>query len=126
VLTRILAVAAGGALGAVTRYLASGWVARSAQSVFPFGTLAVNVTGALVLGAIMGSAASGRFLLSPTTRTFLTIGILGGYTTFSTFSYETIEALRVGDLRVAFGNLAATLLLGLSACWIGLKLGERL
>lgn len=125
-LIRVLVVAAGGALGTAARYLISGWVARLAQSSFPFGILLINVSGALVLGGVMGATASGRFLLSPTTRSFLTIGILGGYTTFSTFSYETVEALRAGDLRVAVGNLAATLGLGLAACWLGLKLGERL
>ncbi len=127
-LMRSLAVAAGGAIGAASRYLISGWVAHLArQSSFPFGTLIVNTTGAFVIGIVMGStAAGGRFLLGPTARTFLTIGILGGYTTFSTFSYETIEALRLGDMRAALGNVAATVVVGIAACGLGLALGERL
>lgn len=125
---RSLAVAVGGAIGAVSRYLISGWVAHlTRESPFPLGTLVVNATGAFVLGIVMGSTASGgRFLVGPTARTFLTIGILGGYTTFSTFSYETIEALRLGDMRVALGNVAATVVVGIAACGLGLALGERL
>lgn len=127
-LMRSLAVAVGGAIGAVSRYLISGWVAHlTRESPFPFGTLVVNATGAFVLGIIMGGTVSGgRFLMGPTARTFLTIGILGGYTTFSTFSYETIEALRLGDMRVALGNVAATVIVGIAACGLGLALGERL
>lgn len=124
---RSVAVAVGGALGAVSRYLLSGWVAHlTGESLFPFGTLVVNTSGAFVLGVIMGGAGSGRFLVPPTVRTLLTIGILGGYTTFSTFSYETVEALRVGDIRVALANVGATVILGLAACWAGLSVGERL
>jgi CrcB protein len=126
-LIRSAAVACGGALGAVSRYILSGLVAHlSNESPFPLGTLVVNTSGAFVLGIVMGSAVSGRFVVSPTVRTFLTIGVLGGYTTFSTFSFETLEALRVGDIRVALVNIGATVLLGLAACWAGLALGENL
>jgi CrcB protein len=128
VLIRSLAVAVGGAVGAVSRYLVSGWFAHlTRESAFPLGTLVVNATGAFVLGVVMGSTSTGgRFLVGPTARTFLTIGILGGFTTFSTFSYETVEAFRVGDMRVAFANVAATLVVGIAACGLGLALGERL
>ncbi len=126
-LSRVLAVAAGGAAGAVLRYGVSGWVSRLTQaSSFPFGTLAVNLLGAFVLGAVLGSTATGRFLLSPGLRTLVTVGVLGAFTTFSTFTYETVEALRVGDLRVALLNVAVSLAAGLLACWLGLVAGERL
>jgi fluoride exporter len=126
-LIRSLAVALGGAVGAVSRYLLSGWVAHlTRESQFPFGTLAVNTSGAFILGVIMAGAGSGRLLVPPTVRTLLTIGVLGGYTTFSTFSYETLAALRVGDVRVALANVGVTVILGLAACWAGLVVGEGL
>lgn len=122
---RLAAVALGGALGAVGRYLLSGWVAHlTRESPFPYGTLSVNLLGALVLGFVMGATTSGRMALSGNARAFLTIGILGAFTTFSTFSYETVQALRLGDLKVGFANLAVSLVLGLAACWLGLKLGR--
>jgi len=125
--TKILAVAAGGALGAVGRYLVSGWTSRLAPgSSFPWGTLAVNVSGAFVLGIVMAATTSGRLSVSPLARTFVTIGLLGAFTTFSTFSYETLEALRVRHWGVGIGNIAASLALGLAACWIGLAVGDRL
>ena len=124
---RILAVAAGGAAGAVARYALSGWVAFSTRtSPFPWGTLSVNVAGAAVLGLVMGAVTSGRLVLPPALRDFLTIGLLGAFTTFSTFSYETVQAARLGYDRVAATNVAASLLLGLAACWIGLRLGRAL
>lgn len=124
---KILGVAAGGAIGAVGRYLVSGWMSRLAPgSSFPWGTLAVNVSGAFVLGVVMAATTTGRLAMSPTTRTFLTIGVLGAFTTFSTFSYETLEALRVRHWGVGIGNIAVSLALGLAACWIGLALGDRL
>lgn len=124
--SRLLAVAAGGALGAVSRYLLSGWVARLAGgSAFPWGTLAVNVLGSFCLGLLMGAGGEGRWLIPPTLRTLIGIGFLGAFTTFSTFSYETLEALRIGDHRVALGNVAASLASGLLACWLGLEVGSR-
>ena len=126
-ITRILAVAAGGALGAVARYLASGWVARLAPgSRFPWGTLVVNVSGAFVLGVVMAATTSGRLSMSPAARTFVTIGVLGAFTTFSTFSYETLEAIRLRDWGLGLANVMASLVVGLAACWVGLMVGDRL
>lgn len=124
---RWLVVMAGGALGALGRYAVSGWVARlTRQSPFPYGTLTVNVAGALVLGFLMSATTSGRLGLSQSTRILLGVGMLGAFTTFSTFTYETVEAARAGDLRGAVLNVVVSLVLGLSACWLGLKLGDRL
>lgn len=126
-LEKLLIVAAGGALGAMARYLVSGWVARlSHEAPFPWGTLVINVTGSLMLGLLMGAGSEGRLLVPPAWRVFIGVGILGAFTTFSTFSFETIEALRIGDTRVAVANVAANLLVGLPACWLGLQLGARL
>ena len=124
---RTLAVAAGGAIGAVGRYWISGWISRlTAQHPFPFGTLSVNMVGAFVLGLVMGATMSGRFLINPTMRIFLTIGCLGGLTTFSTFTYETLEGLRAGDFRIALVNVGVSVIVGLCAAWLGLSLGERI
>ncbi len=125
-MTRLLAIALGGAFGAVSRYLISGWVARlTHESAFPYGTLAVNVTGSFLLGLMMGLGGEGRLLLPPAVRVVLGIGFLGAFTTFSTFSYETVEALRIGDFRVAVGNTVISVVTALAACWLGLELGTR-
>lgn len=126
-LSRLLAVALGGALGAVSRYAVSGWVSRlTRESPFPYGTLTVNLVGAFLLGLLMGIGSEGRWLLPPAVRVLLGVGFLGGLTTFSTFSYETLEALRVGDFRVALANVGLSLVAALVACWLGLGVGERL
>ena len=117
----------GGACGAVARYLLSGWVARAtATSSFPYGTLTVNLLGSVLLGLIMGATASGALLVPPRLRIAVAVGGLGAFTTFSTFSYETVAALRAGDLRSALLNVAVSVVAGLAACWLGLTLGERL
>lgn len=124
---RTLAVAFGGAIGAVGRYWLSGWVSRiTAEHPFPFGTLMVNIAGAVLLGLLMGATTSGRLLVNPTLRTLLTIGCLGAFTTFSTFAYETLEALRAGDVRIALANVTLSVILGLACAWLGLTLGERI
>ncbi len=125
-MTRLLAVALGGAFGAVSRYLISGWVARlTHESAFPYGTLAVNITGSFLLGLMMGLGGEGRLLLPPAVRVVVGIGFLGAFTTFSTFSFETVEALRIGDFRVAIGNTVISVVTALAACWLGLELGTR-
>lgn len=123
-LGRLLLVAVGGACGAVARYTVSFLFGRAWPS-FPWGTLVVNVVGSFLLGLLMGATASGRFLLDPAWRSFLGIGILGAFTTFSTLSYETVEAVRSGSLSQALGMVLANLALGLLFCWVGLFLGER-
>ncbi len=123
---RLALVALFGALGALARYGVSGWVARATRSsAFPYGTLSVNIVGSFALGLLMGLATGGALGLSPRVRVGLAIGFLGAFTTFSTFSYETLEALRVGQLRFAFLNVAVSVVGALAACWLGLSLAER-
>lgn len=125
-MTRLLAVALGGGAGAVARYLASGWISRWVYpSPFPFGTLAVNAVGSFALGLLVGLVAEPRPWLSPALRLFLSAGFLGAFTTFSTFSVDTLQALRAGEPRIAITNIAVSLGLGLLACWLGLELGGR-
>jgi len=115
---QILMVALGGALGAVARYGLSGLVHRWLTGAFPFGTLAVNVVGCLAIGGFLHFVED-RSMLSPTTRLFVAVGILGGFTTFSAFGYETIELLRDGEWWSAFWSVSGNLVLGLGAVWAG-------
>lgn len=119
-LSELLAVGAGGFLGSALRYAMSGAVQRLAPfSAFPYGTLAVNVTGCLVIG-VLGGLAEGRQIIGPELRLFLLLGLLGGFTTFSTFGYETLALVRDGDQLRAFGNVALHVVVGLTAVWVGL------
>ncbi len=115
---KLLVIGLGGFLGAIARYGVSGWVQARAGGEFPAGTLAVNAVGCLLLGVLMALVET-RQLLGPEVRTFVAIGILGSFTTFSTFGYETLELVRVGTFRLAALNMAGNLALGLAAVWIG-------
>ncbi len=115
-LQKILLVAAGAALGAVARYLISS--AFPADKCFlPWGTLIVNIVGGFAIGFIMGLAP--QFKLSSLVQTFLTTGMLGGLTTFSTFSNETISLYENGAYLAASVNMVANVVGALVACWIG-------
>lgn len=118
----ILAIAAGGALGAVLRYLVSGWVQGLGGTRFPWGTLAVNATGSFALGLLMAGLLE-HAAADSSVRTFWTIGVLGAFTTFSTFSYETLVLISIGDWAAGIANVAANLGLGLAAALVGLRIG---
>lgn len=115
---RLLAVGAGGFLGACLRYGLGRVVERTWGAAFPYGTLAINVLGCLAIGIVMG-ASEARGALTETTRLFLVIGVLGAFTTFSTFGYETLRLMRDGEHGLALANAAANLLLGVGAVWLG-------
>lgn len=112
-----LLIALGGALGAVGRYAFGGWVHTRLGAAFPWGTLAVNVLGSTLLGLVLGIL--NQVPVSVEARAFLTIGVLGAFTTFSTFSYETVALLRDGEWRLAVPYVGASL----GAAFIGLALG---
>lgn len=112
-----IAVAAGGALGSVARY-GVGTFARALAPGWPWGTLAVNLLGSFAIGLLFAWFASRP--ASEAVRLGLITGVLGGFTTFSAFSIETLELLRSGGALPAFGYVTATLLLGLAACALGL------
>ncbi|MSQ11965.1 MAG: fluoride efflux transporter CrcB [Dehalococcoidia bacterium] len=115
----VVFVAVGGLLGSVARYLISGWVQeRVTNGGLPWGTLSVNATGCLLIG-ILGGLAESRGFFGPESRAFLFIGVLGGFTTFSTFGYETFALLRDGQAVQALGNIALQLGVGLAAVWLG-------
>jgi CrcB protein len=115
---RLLLVCLGGAFGSGARYLLSGWLAERLGHGFPYGTLAVNVAGSFLLAALMevGLASAS---LSPTARIALGTGVLGGFTTYSTFSYESFVYLREGAPALAALNVSLTLFGCLLACWLG-------
>jgi fluoride exporter len=119
----ILLVFIGGGLGAVARYLLQGDVYRFTGASFPYGTIVVNIIGCFTIGIIMSSMEE-RFLAAPSLRIFLTIGILGGFTTFSSFSYETMSLLREGDMLMGGLNVIASVVICLGATWLGLGLGR--
>jgi CrcB protein len=119
----LLAVALGGALGAVARYQLSLWVHARWPSAFPTGTLVVNMLGCLLLGVLAGTLET-RAAASPTLRLFLGAGLLGAFTTFSTFELETLLAFERGHAGVALTYVAVSVLVGLAAVWVGLRLGR--
>ena len=116
---RVFLVGAGGFLGAVLRYLVGGWVHNVLDNAwFPYGTLVVNVVGCLLIGFLAGLAEN-RFVFGAETRLFLFIGILGGFTTFSSFAYETLSLARDAQNLAAAINVLAQVSLGLAGVWIG-------
>jgi CrcB protein len=116
---RVFLVGAGGFLGAVLRYLVGGWVHSVLDNAwFPYGTLVVNVAGCLLIGFLAGLAEN-RLVFGAETRLFLFIGILGGFTTFSSFAYETLSLARDAQNLAAAINVLAQVSLGLAGVWIG-------
>jgi CrcB protein len=112
-------VGAGGFIGSILRYVVSGYVQQLAPSAgFPYGTLVVNLAGCLIIG-FLAQLAEVRGVFTAETRIFIFIGILGGFTTFSTFGNETMNLLREGENWPALFNLGAHVVLGLGAVWLG-------
>lgn len=115
-----LYVALGGALGSMARFALSGAIARSLHEVFPWGTLIVNVTGCFIIGFFAGlTGPEGRVLVPPDLRQFVMVGICGGYTTFSSFSLQTLNLARDGDPVRAGLNVIASVTLCLVFVWVG-------
>ena len=108
----LLAIALGGALGSVARYLLTGLVVRASSPAFPLGTFVVNIIGCAAFGALAG-AASSRFSLAPEVRLFWFTGILGGFTTFSSYAFESFALIREGHLLAAGANIVGQVVLGL-------------
>jgi fluoride exporter len=113
----------GGGLGAAARYWLTGWVPGKIESDLPLGTLAVNILGCFLIGLFM-SAFEERFLSQPSLRVFLTIGILGGFTTFSTFSFETMALLRDGEVLFATLNIFVSIATCIGGTAMGMYIGR--
>jgi CrcB protein len=124
-MSKTLLVAFGGMLGSVLRYWATGLVHRLYGGTFPVGTLTVNTLGCFAIGAVL-ALLEDRQVLSPEVRVFLAVGILGGFTTFSAFGYETLELMRRGAAFFALVNVACNVGLGFVAVWLGVRFGRAL
>jgi CrcB protein len=112
-------VALGGALGSVSRYLLGMWIQSASRSVdFPYGTLTVNLIGCFVIG-FLSQLAEARGAFTPETRALVFIGILGGFTTFSSFGNDTLNLFRDGETVNALVNVGANVILGLALVWLG-------
>ena len=118
-------IAVAGALGALARYALEGLVSRRAGAAFPWGTLAVNVTGAFLLGLVF-TLLSERYLVAPWLRSAATIGFLGAYTTFSTLTFESYRLVEDGAVGLAFANLLGSAAAGLLAVYLGVVIGRAL
>jgi fluoride exporter len=122
----IILVGVGGFVGSVLRYALSGWVHGWLKNPwFPYGTLAVNVSGCLAIGFCTGLAES-RSVFTSEARLFIFIGILGGFTTFSSFAFETFTLARNAQTAPAAMNVALELILGLAGVWLGNMLARLL
>jgi len=112
-------VGVGGFLGSMLRYWTTGVVQALSHSIgFPYGTLAVNVAGCFAIG-FLSALAETRGVFTPEARAFVFVGILGGFTTFSTFGNETMDLLQGGERSLALANVGASVGLGLGAVWLG-------
>jgi len=121
---RYLLVMAGGAAGSLARYVAGVAIMTRFGGRFPLGTLVINVTGSFLIGLLMALLTE-RFQPHPYWRLVLVVGFLGGYTTFSSFEYETFSAVRDGSPWVGLINVVASVALGYAAVWLGALLAAR-
>lgn len=115
---RFFWICLGSAVGGGARYLVSGWAVKALGSAFPYGTLAVNFLGSFLLAALMFVGLE-TAAMPPALRLALTTGVMGGFTTYSTFSYETMRYLQDGAWGIAVANLLVTVLACLAACLLG-------
>lgn len=121
-----LLVALGGALGTALRFFLSGFVATHAGETFPWGTMVINITGSFAIGLFATlTGPDGRWFAGTTTRQFFMTGICGGYTTFSSFSLQTLNLAEDGDWLRAGGNIAGSLLFCLAGVWLDTRSGRR-
>ena len=116
-----LYVALGGGIGSVARYAVSGAIARGTNEIFPWGTLTANITGCFIIGLFaMLTGPDGRVIVAPDFRQFFMVGICGGYTTFSSFSLQTLTLARDGDMTRASANVVVSVIF----CLVGVYLGS--
>ncbi len=124
-MTRLLVICLGGAIGTCVRYLTGIAAARWFGADFPYGTLIVNLSGSFIIGLVqqLGTEA---LLIPDDLRLFLTTGMMGGLTTYSTFSYETVQLMEAGSWGLAGINVLVTTTISLSLCFLGIAVGRLL
>ena len=123
--SRLVWVCLGGAVGTAARYGLASWAGQTFGTTFPLGTLLVNALGSFLLGVVMQVGLSGE-VLSPTVRSALAVGLLGGFTTYSSYCYETLEYLRAGAWLTGCSYAVGTLIACLVACALGMALVRSL
>jgi CrcB protein len=121
---RLLLVTAGGGIGSLVRYLVGSAITQRFGGRFPLGTFVINITGSFLIGLVM-TLLTERFAPSPYWRPLLVIGFLGGYTTFSSFEYETFQSVRGGDTRIALLYVLGSVILGYFGVWLGVLVATR-
>lgn len=122
---KYLFIGLGGFLGSISRYMLSTALYRAAGESFPYGTLAVNLIGCFIIGVVM-VLFQDRYIVQQNVRLFIVIGVLGGFTTFSSFSYETMAMIRAGSISYAVLNSILNLIGCLAATWLGILAGKNL
>ena len=123
-MVNVLLVGAGGFIGSIARYLLGGWVQRVLDNPWlPWGTFVINVLGCLIIGLLAGLSDT-RQSITPEARLFLMIGILGGFTTFSSFGLETFRLLQDGQWIASAANAAGSVVAGLVAVWLGFTIAR--
>ena len=121
---RYLVVLAGAGFGGLARYTLGTWIMAKYGGRFPLGTFAINISGAFLIGLVM-TLLTERFSPHPNWRLFLVVGVLGGYTTFSSFAYETLQAVRDGERWMGLLYVLGSVLAGYLAVWMGAALAAR-
>lgn len=123
---RLAIVFLGGGIGSVLRYLVAGWVQSLSSSVFPLGTLTVNLIGCALIGFLAPLLTTGPVLFRPEYRLAILVGLLGGFTTFSSFAWETIKLTDDSQWLFAIANIVASNAVGLTFAWLGTRLVTRI
>ena len=123
-IVNLLWVGLGGAVGSAGRYAVALFVQRTSGSLFPWGTMTVNVLGCLIIGFL--SVRFEAVMIAPRYRLALLVGALGGFTTFSTFSLETMQLFEARQALRAGVNVVATVILCLACCWLGQRIGRAM
>jgi CrcB protein len=123
-MSKFLFISLGAMLGANLRYWVADWAAQRFGASFPYGNLIINLTGSLILGLFMALFTSGRFLIDPHLRLLVVIGFLGSYTTFSSYTFESISLIQSGQTGLGLLNLFGSSLLGALAAALGMMLGR--
>jgi CrcB protein len=122
-MTKVIVVALGGGIGAAIRYLISTWAAERFESSFPYGTLIVNIVGCFIIGAFMVLVTE-RIIANPYWRLLVAVGFVGGLTTFSSFSYETLKLVEDAQYQWAAYNILANFCFGIFATWLGMTIAR--
>lgn len=123
-LEKYLVVLTGAGIGGLARYLAGTWIMSKYAGRFPLGTFIINVTGSFLIGVLM-TLLTERWQPHPNWRLFLVVGVLGGYTTFSSFEYETYQAVRDGARWIGLAYVTGSVIVGYFGVWLGAALAAR-